>query len=185
MQYDWGYCACSVSAFAEMLQLTDIIPFEMGCWEMMQLGKQMGRWRDASYNPLPGDIIFFDWANKKDGAPDHVGVVKRVENGIVYTIEGNCNGGKVDDQQHPKNDPQILGYIAPDYSRGDIPTTKKYRVTTGLYLREKPTVLSKYICVMPKDAIVEWLGEQEGKWMKVNYNGKIGWCSGNYLEEVK
>ena len=38
-----------------------------------------------------GDIIFFDWADKHDGSADHVGIVEKVENGRVYTIEGNSH----------------------------------------------------------------------------------------------
>lgn len=39
-------------------------------------------------------IIFFDWDNKgssgpQDGQSDHVGIVQKVENGIVYTVEGS------------------------------------------------------------------------------------------------
>ena len=42
------------------------------------------------YEPMPGDIIFIDWAEDGfDGKGDHVGIVEKVENGIVWTIEGN------------------------------------------------------------------------------------------------
>ena len=36
-------------------------------------------------------IIFFDWddENGQDGLSDHTGIVEKVENGRVYTIEGN------------------------------------------------------------------------------------------------
>ena len=39
-------------------------------------------------------IIFFNWDNKgssglQDGQSDHTGIVQKVENGIVYTVEGN------------------------------------------------------------------------------------------------
>ncbi len=34
-----------------------------------------------------GEIIFFDWENDND--PDHVGIVEKVENNYIYTIEGN------------------------------------------------------------------------------------------------
>lgn len=39
-------------------------------------------------------IIFFDWDNKghsgpQDGQSDHVGIVWKVEDGIIYTVEGN------------------------------------------------------------------------------------------------
>ena len=36
-------------------------------------------------------IIFFDWADEsgQDGLSDHTGIVQKVENGKVYTVEGN------------------------------------------------------------------------------------------------
>ena len=48
----------------------------------------------CSAEPVPGMIIFFDWDNKggsgpQDGEADHVGIVQKVENGIIYTVEGN------------------------------------------------------------------------------------------------
>lgn len=38
-------------------------------------------------------IIFFDWDNKghsgpQDGQSDHVGIVWKVEDGIIYTVDG-------------------------------------------------------------------------------------------------
>ena len=44
-----------------------------------------------SAEPAPGMIIFFDWddENGQDGLSDHTGIVEKVENGRVYTIEGN------------------------------------------------------------------------------------------------
>ena len=39
-----------------------------------------------------GDIIFFDWADSNDGKADHVGIVEKVENNTIYTIEGNTKG---------------------------------------------------------------------------------------------
>lgn len=39
-----------------------------------------------------GDIIFFDWADSNDDKADHVGIVDRVEDNKVYTIEGNTSG---------------------------------------------------------------------------------------------
>ena len=40
-------------------------------------------------------IVFFDWndpngaSGPQDGEADHVGIVEKCENGIVYTVEGN------------------------------------------------------------------------------------------------
>lgn len=47
-----------------------------------------GRYHDAnSYTPLAGDIILFDY--DKNGINDHTGVIERIANGRIYTIEGN------------------------------------------------------------------------------------------------
>ena len=53
-------------------------------------------------------IIFFDWDNKghsgpQDGQSDHVGIVWKVEDGIIYTVEGRVN-------QYPVGYYEILGY---------------------------------------------------------------------------
>ena len=59
-----------------------------GCVIGMQWFQQRGLWLDGSAEPVPGMLIFFDWATQ-DGVPDHVGIVERVENNVVYTVEGN------------------------------------------------------------------------------------------------
>ena len=56
--------------------------------------------------PKSGNIIFFDW----DG--DSVGIVEKVENNIVYTIEGN-SGDKIAKLSYEKNSPYIMGYGTP------------------------------------------------------------------------
>ena len=54
--------------------------------------KDKGQWLDGSEEPRPGMIIFFDWAyDGLDGSGDHTGIVEKVENGYVYTIEGNAS----------------------------------------------------------------------------------------------
>ena len=61
-------------------------------------------------------IIFFDWddASGQDGQPDHVGIVARVENGRVYTIEGN-SGDSCKEKGYPVGYYEILGYGIPAY----------------------------------------------------------------------
>jgi cell wall-associated NlpC family hydrolase len=63
--------------------------------------------------PKPGDIIFF--ANRGDsdrGGGRHVGIVEKVENGRVYTIEGN-SGNQVARRSYPLNLARISGYGRP------------------------------------------------------------------------
>ncbi len=74
---------------------------------------------DGSTEPVPGVIIFFDCDNKGSSGPqdelsDHVCIVQKVENGIVYTVEGN-SGDSVRVNQYPIGHCEILGYGIPQY----------------------------------------------------------------------
>ena len=76
-----------------------------GCVNGVQWFKDRGQWMDGSAEPVPGMIIFFDWDNKGSSGPqdelsDHVGIVQKVENGIVYTVEGN-SGDSCRVKQYP------------------------------------------------------------------------------------
>ncbi|WP_455684812.1 lysozyme family protein [Thomasclavelia sp.] len=84
------WCACFVSWCAYQSGDLDItIPKFSAVKDGVQYYKDKGQWKDRSYTPKTGDLIFFDWQN--DGISDHVGIVKKIENGIIYTIEGNSN----------------------------------------------------------------------------------------------
>lgn len=77
--------------------------------------KERGLWQDNSYEPRPGDIIFFDWDNGgQDGSSDHVGIVEKVENGRVYTLEGN-SGDSVRRNSYPVGYYEIYGYGTPAF----------------------------------------------------------------------
>ena len=60
-------------------------------------------------------IIFFDWDNSngasgpQDGLPDHTGIVERVENGAVYTVEGNFDD-RCQERKRAIGNYEILGY---------------------------------------------------------------------------
>lgn len=60
-------------------------------------------------------IIFFDWdddTNGQDGIPNHVGIVEKVENGVIYTIEGNSDD-TCRRRSYNVGYYEILGYGAP------------------------------------------------------------------------
>lgn len=75
---------------------------------------------DGSAEPVAGMIIFFDWdspdgeSGPQDGLSDHTGIVQKVENGIVYTVEGN-SGDSVIQKQYSAGHYEILGYGVPAY----------------------------------------------------------------------
>ena len=56
--------------------------------------------------------MFFDWEG--DGETDHVGIVERCENGIVYTVEGN-SGDACRQRSYPVGSRSIYGYGIPAY----------------------------------------------------------------------
>ena len=111
---DW--CACFVSWCADQCGCIDAgtIPKFAGCGEGARWFKARGLWQNGDYTPSPGHIIFFDWDAGNDGLVDHVGIVERVENGRVYTIEGN-SGDRCRSCSYPIGDPRILGYGTPEY----------------------------------------------------------------------
>ena len=110
------WCACFVSWCADQCGYIDsgVIPKFAGCVNGVQWFKDRDQWQDGSFEPSPGQIIFFDWDNKgssgpQDGQSDHVGIVEKCENGIVYTVEGN-SGDSCRQNQYPVGQYEILGY---------------------------------------------------------------------------
>jgi len=116
------WCACFVSWCANECGYIDIgvIPKFAGCVNGVQWFKDRGQWADGSFEPAPGMIIFFDWdspdgaSGPQDGLSDHVGIVQKVEDGRVYTVEGN-SGDSCRQKSYPLGYYEILGYGIPAY----------------------------------------------------------------------
>ena len=116
------WCACFVSWCADQCGYieTGVIPKYAGCVNGVEWFRERGQWMDGSEVPSPGMIIFYDWDNPngesgpQDGLSDHTGIVERVENGIVYTVEGN-SGDCCCERQHAVGYYEILGYGIPAY----------------------------------------------------------------------
>ena len=115
------WCACFVSWCANECGYieTGIIPKYASCVNGVQWFKDRGQWLDGSAEPLPGMIIFYDWdkqgqSGQQDGRADHTGIVWKVENGYVYTIEGHLSD-KCTTSRRQIGEYQILGYGVPEY----------------------------------------------------------------------
>jgi hypothetical protein len=116
------WCACFVSWCANECGYIDsgVIPKYAGCVNGVQWFKDRGQWADNSIEPTPGMIIFFDWdspggsSGPQDGEADHTGIVEKVENGRVWTIEGN-SGDSCRENSYPIGYYEILGYGMPAY----------------------------------------------------------------------
>ncbi len=114
---DW--CACFVSWCANECGYLDtgVIPRFASCSIGIQWFLERGLWQDRDYEPRPGDLIFFDWDDEdegQDGAADHVGIVEKVDGGIVYTVEGN-SGNACRERQYAIGHAEIYGYGTPAY----------------------------------------------------------------------
>ncbi len=96
-------------------------------------------------SPKVGDQIFFTYGG--DGF-DHTGIVTKVANGRVYTIEGNtsgasgvvANGGGVCEKSYPLGYYLIGGYGRPNYSlykEGEKVTYDEFKKYMAKYEQEK------------------------------------------------
>ena len=108
------WCACFVSWCADQCGYIEsgIIPKFSGCVDGSNWFRGNGQWQDRDYEPQAGDIIFFDWEG--DGETDHVGIVEKCENGVVYTVEGN-SGDACRQNQYTVGSSSIYGYGCPAY----------------------------------------------------------------------
>ena len=114
LSYRVEWCAIFVSWCADQCGYLDagVLPKMEGVRPFIDWFRERGQWQDRDYEPSPGDIIFFDWEN--DGLADHVGIVEKVENGLVYTIEGNT-GDTCAERRYPVGNAPIYGFGLPSY----------------------------------------------------------------------
>lgn len=120
MFVDW----CLIKAFGleTALKMTGqkLGGYGAGCTESVNYYKAIGRF--YKYEPRPGDQIFFTQNNGQSFY--HTGLVERVWDGKVFTIEGNTssaagvveNGGAVRDKSYSLSYNRIGGYGRPNYS---------------------------------------------------------------------
>lgn len=119
-----AWCDGFASACAIACGATDIIPTEVGCQMHIEQFKEKGIWvEDESYIPLPGDYIFFDWQDNdvgdNTGHSDHVGIVEKVVDGVITTIEGNYSN-QVKRRTLKVNGKYIRGYGVPKYDTDEV-----------------------------------------------------------------
>lgn len=108
------WCACFVSWVANKAGCSeDIIPKFSSCAVGVRWFKSKGQWKRRGYTPQTGDVIFFDW--ELDGTVNHVGFVEKVENGMIYTVEGNSTDDTCRRKEYAINNEYIYGFGIPDY----------------------------------------------------------------------
>ena len=96
-----------------------------GCGFSLKYYKAAGRF---DKNPKVGDQIFFKYSND-DSTADHTGIVVRVTDKLVETIEGN-SGNEVKRKAYQRSDKTIIGYGHPRYDEEPKKTNTKPSVKT-------------------------------------------------------
>lgn len=128
MPFAAAWCDCFVDwCFYRAFGKTDAQALLAGGFNALASGSaQFYKNQNAWYttNPKPGDQIFF---KNDSGNICHTGLVTKVENGYVYTIEGNTsrakgmveNGGCVRSKSYALTYDHIAGYGRPNYDGVD------------------------------------------------------------------
>lgn len=116
--------------------------FSASCETLRQQFDKKGRYISGKKTPKKGYIIFFK-GTRHSGA-NHIGIVTKVANGKIHTMEGNTNGGStvvdnggsVAHKTYSIGYDKILGYGTPKYD-----AEKKAEIaTTATLSAPKPTL---------------------------------------------
>ena len=91
-----------------------------GCGFALKYYKAAGRFDKT---PKVGDQIFFKYSND-DSTADHTGIVVRVTDSLIETIEGN-SGNEVKRKVYKRTDKTIIGYGHPRYDEEPKKTVTK------------------------------------------------------------
>lgn len=115
------WCATTASAAYIKAGLTKIFPcVECSCGRMIELAKKAGIWQEKdNYIPKPADLILYDWDDNgvgdDKGAPEHVGIVVSVVNGMIKVFEGNKDNA-CGYRNIAVNSRYIRGFITPNFA---------------------------------------------------------------------
>lgn len=154
VKYTDAWCATTVSAAFIECGYTAIFVTECSCNQMIKLLQKKGIWQENdAYVPHGGDVIFYDWQDSgvgdNKGTSEHVGIVEKVENGVITVIEGNKNDG-VEKRTIKVNGKYIRGFGVPKYDT-IIPTptvkpqpTPKKKFEVGMDVSSAQTAIDFY-----------------------------------------
>ena len=89
---DGAWCAMFVSSVLNIVGIGEVVTSD-SCTLMQRYMSESDKWSEPDDWPIPGDIIFFDWDNKKEERPlDHVGICVGFNNDTLQITYVNGNG---------------------------------------------------------------------------------------------
>lgn len=113
---DW--CAMFTSVLAHKSGLSNTqFPYEVSVFYQCEQARAWGTYSENLDYLKVGDLLIFDWG--RGNGYNHVGVVKEISNGRIYTLEGNYNN-TVGIRSIAKNSGAIRGTIAIDNGVNDV-----------------------------------------------------------------
>ena len=190
--YSYAWCAAFVSWCLDVAGAKDSAGGKFtSCTLWVEKLQQLGLYstRASDYTPKAGDLIFFRSAGVSR-ASDHVGIVRYVKGGRVYTVEGNSSN-KVSLHDYALTDTYIVGYGKPKY--GGTPLKKTALAledtATGLYtvtydfvnLRASASASAAKLGSLSRGTLLE-VTEIKNGWGKIKYNGKDAYISLDYAD---
>ncbi len=193
ISYGFEWCAAFVSWCQRQARVpTSSVVTEISCIRMLDWMRERGLYksRGSGYSPKPADIVFFR-ASASSSRATHVGLYVGSDSTYIYTIEGNSTD-RVSYQRYPKNSALILGYGTPKYEtiegmkydfelRTGWFEPGVYVTAADLNMRTGPSTSYSSLGKIPTGTKLK-ITEISGNFAKVNYNGKNGWSSLDYLK---
>ncbi len=192
--YGYAWCAAFVSWCLDTAGVPDSAGGRfVSCTLWVEKLQSIGQYRTRSsgYEPKPGDLIFFRSAGVSR-ASDHVGLVRYVKDGRVYTVEGNSSD-QVSLRDYSLKDTYIVGYGLPAYKGVSLRIDRLAAEdkASGWYVvsysfvnvRASRSASGTKLGSLDKGALVK-VSEVKNGWGKIEYNGKVGYISLEYADFV-
>ena len=191
--YSYYWCAAFVSwCLAQAGAANSAGGSFASCTLWVDALRDMGRYstRASGYTPKAGDLIFFRSAGVSR-ASDHVGIVRYVKNGRVYTVEGNSSN-RVSANNYALSDTYIVGYGRPKYaSTYSLPMTALaaedkatgyYTVTNSFVnVRAAATATAAKRGTLKEGELIEIISVKDG-WGMFYYKEKTSYVSLDYVD---
>lgn len=188
--YSYAWCAAFVSFCLEESDSREAAGgLFASCTLWVERLQALGQYckRGSGYTPKTGDLIFFRSAGTAR-ASDHVGLVRYVALGRVYTVEGNSSDS-VTLHDYALTDTYIVGYGLPAYAKSELSLDLYalsgkalgwYTVTNAtLNLRAGASTSFQKLGQLKKGALVR-VTELKNGWGRIRYNGADAWISLKY-----
>ena len=192
--YSYAWCAAFVSWCLDMAGAINAAGGAFtSCTLWVERLQALGLYstRASGYTPKQGDLIFFKSAGVSR-ASDHVGIVRYVKNGRVYTVEGNASN-KVTLRDYALTDTYIVGYGKPKYDGKALDKTALavedkaaglYTVTYDFVnVRAAASAGSAKLGSLSHGTLVA-VEAIEGGFGRITHNGKTAYISLEYADFV-